>query len=82
MAMPTVFKVIVPQCTHNSSIAHRWFVPSMSQLDAIEIQIQVYAKSPLSGIAKTNPGHRNWYHCVEWAQFGLLKYCIVHRVII
>ncbi|KAJ3885751.1 hypothetical protein GG344DRAFT_70267 [Lentinula edodes] len=46
----------------------------MSQLDAIEIQVQVYAKSPLSGIAKTNPGHRNWYHCVEWAQFGIVIY--------
>ncbi|KAJ3879482.1 hypothetical protein F5051DRAFT_502515, partial [Lentinula edodes] len=46
----------------------------MPQLDAIEIQVQVYAKSPLSGIAKTNPGHRNWYHCVEWAQFGIVIY--------
>ncbi|KAJ3810244.1 hypothetical protein F5876DRAFT_65792 [Lentinula aff. lateritia] len=46
----------------------------MSQLDAIEIQVQVYAKSPLPGIIKTNPSHRNWYHYVEWAQFGIVIY--------
>ncbi|KAJ3852432.1 hypothetical protein EV368DRAFT_64931 [Lentinula lateritia] len=46
----------------------------MSQLDAIEIQVQVYAKSPLSGIIKTNPSLRNWYHYVEWAQFGIVIY--------